>query len=78
MNPINSGEEYEFTTLGKNHFNLKLIDRAQSTVTMYSATRVIVPPPLTFMQKYGMSLLMAGFIIIQVNNRRFTLTCRWL
>ena len=71
MNPTNDAEEYEFTTLGKNHFNLKLTDRAQSTVTMYSATRVIVPPPLTFMQKYGMSLLMAAFIIIQVDSRKF-------
>ena len=73
MNPFDDKEEYELTTLSKNHFNLKLTDRSQSRVVMYSATRVIVPPPLTFMQKYCMSLLMAAFIIIQViHSRCFT------
>ena len=66
MSPLNDAEEYEISTMGPNHFSLKFTNRARKVATIYSATRVIIPPPLTFMQKYGMSLLMAGMIIIQV------------
>ena len=63
---FNEQEEYELTTFAENHFTLKFINRAENLVTIYSATRVIIPPPLTFMQKYGMSILMAAMILIQV------------
>lgn len=75
MSPFNNKEEYEITTFADNHFTIKFINRAEKIVTIYTATRVIIPPPLTFMQKYGMSLLMAAMIIVQVtimnccNNR---------
>ena len=71
-------EEYEITTLGKNHFTLKLTDRNSGQITMFSATRVIIPPPLTFMQKYGSTLLMAGMIIFQVGDLDLIMTDRWL
>ena len=66
MNPTNEHEEYEITTLGANHFTLKLISRSENKAVVYAATRVIIPPPLTFMEKYGMSLLMAALILVQV------------
>ena len=66
VSPFNKQEEYELTTFAENHFTLKFINRAENLVTIYSATRVIIPPPLTFMQKYGMSILMAAMILIQV------------
>lgn len=69
LNPLDQSEEYEITILGKDHFTLKFTNRAAQTVNVYSATRVIVPPPMTFMQKYGMSLLMAAMILIQVGER---------
>lgn len=65
---MNAKEEYEITTLGKNHFSLKLTNRSTGEITMYSATRVIIPPPKTFMQKYGPTLMMAGMIILQVSQ----------
>lgn len=67
ISPFNKQEEYELTTFAENHFTLKFINRSDNLVTIYSATRVIIPPPLTFMQKYGMSILMAAMIIIQVH-----------
>ncbi|KAK8822661.1 hypothetical protein WA556_001555 [Blastocystis sp. ATCC 50177/Nand II] len=69
--PLNNAEEYEISIMGPNHFSLKFTNRATKMVTIYSATRVIIPPPLTFMQKYGMSLLMAGMIIIQMFLKTF-------
>lgn len=66
MNPFNEKEEYEISTFAENHFTIKFINRAENVVTLYTATRVIIPPPLTFMQKYGMSIVMAVMIIVQV------------
>ena len=71
MNPMNEHEEYEITTLGPNHFTIKFISRSESKAVVYAATRVIIPPPLTFMEKYGMSLLMAALILVQVCLGRF-------
>ena len=70
LNPQDPSEEYELTLLGTDHFTLKFTNRASQTVSVYSATRVLVPPPMTFMQKYGMSLLMGAMILIQVGKRR--------
>lgn len=77
--PFNPEEDYEITTFSANHFTIKFTERNGSKSTIYAATRVIIPPPLTFMQKYGMSLLMAGLVIIQV-ARVFMqwLMIRWL
>lgn len=66
--PFNPEEDYEITTFSANHFTIKFTERDGSKSTIYAATRVIIPPPLTFMQKYGMSLLMAGLVIVQVCN----------
>lgn len=67
--PFNPDEDYEITTYSANHFTIKFTERSSNKVTVYAATRVIIPPPLTFMQKYGMSLLMAGLVIVQVLYR---------
>ena len=75
---MNMKEEYEITTLGKNHFSLKLTDRSNGQITMFSATRVIIPPPKTFMQKYGPTLMMAGMIIFQASGIDKLVTNRWL
>ena len=71
MNQMNEHDEYEITTLGPNHFTIKFISRSESKAVVYAATRVIIPPPLTFMEKYGMSLLMAALILVQVCLGRF-------
>ena len=66
ISPFDKSEEYELSTFAENHFTLKFINRAEKVVTIFTATRVIIPPPMTFMQKYGMTLLMAGMILVQV------------
>lgn len=66
VSPFDKTEEYEISTFAENHFTIKFINRNEKIVTIYTATRVIIPPPLTFMQKYGMSLLMAAMILVQV------------
>lgn len=62
----------ELSIVKHDFLTYKCVDAANEQATVINAKRIIIAPPKTFWQKYGMQIMMAVFMIIQV------CFCSWL
>lgn len=68
MNPHNSDESYEISTVNNNRFLLKVVSKGSETITLYTADRIVSAPQLTFFQKYGNFIMMGVMLVVQVHD----------